>query len=598
MQMVRTISGHPTFPRPVIQLMVLLLLTGVVLAQTSRFKAGRVLVQARAGLPEQALAKILEEGGGTPGERIPGTDIYLVAVPAGRETAVARIWNGNPAIQFAELDRLLPPEDLTANDPYFDSAWHLPRIGAPAAWEYSLANGIVVAVLDTGVDANHPDLTGQLVSGWNVYDDNPDTSDVYGHGTKVAGTIAAASNNGIGVTSVAWEASIMPVRISQPDGYAYFSTIAQGLIWAADHGARVANISYAASGSLSIQDAGAYMRSLGGLVTVSAGNSGRNEAFSPSPSLLSVSATNSGDGFASWSSYGQYVDLSAPGVGIWSTTRGGGYGSASGTSFSSPIVAGVIALMMAANPVLTPSELEDVLLGSALDLGSEGYDIYFGYGRVDAAEAVRQVSGASPPPDTLAPSVFIVSPTGGTVSGTIFVDVSASDDRGVASVELYANSGAEGVDNFAPYQFAVDTLLLPDGPLTLEAVAYDQAGNWGASEPLDLLVDNTPQTADITPPDIAITSPLDGATVQKTVTVSVQADDDRELSSATLAINGQVVQASNGSFAYSWNTRREDPGAQTLQATARDAAGNESSMTIQVWIDASSKGGGKRNRPE
>ena len=182
----------------------------------------------------------------------------------------------------------------------------------------------MVAVLDSGVDPNHPDLQGQLVPGWNLYDNNSNTSDVYGHGTKVAGVIAAASNNAIGVTSLAWNTRIMPVRISLPNGSAYTSTIASGLTWAADHGARVANISYSISGQATVISAAQYLPGKGWLVCSSAGNDGSNLPTSSTDAIITVSATDSGDNIASWSSYGDVIDVAAPGDGIWTTLNGGG----------------------------------------------------------------------------------------------------------------------------------------------------------------------------------------------------------------------------------------------------------------------------------
>src|SRR5437773_362603 len=269
---------------------------------------------------------------------------------------------------------------MTPNDTYYGSEWQLQTMQAPAAWDISRGAGVTVAVLDTGVDSTHPDLQGQLVPGWNFWDNNSDTSDVYGHGTMVAGTIAALSNNGSGVTSIAWNAKVMPMRISDTTGYGSWSAMANALTWAADHGAKVANISYMVHGSSTVQSAAQYFKSKGGVVVTSAGNTGVYDGTVASDSLLSVSATDAGDNHASWSTYGPYVDLAAPGVGIWTTTAGGGYSSVSGTSFSSPLTAGVIALMMAANPSLPPSTLVGMLESTAVDLGAQGYDQYFGYG--------------------------------------------------------------------------------------------------------------------------------------------------------------------------------------------------------------------------
>ncbi|HSR67046.1 MAG TPA: S8 family serine peptidase, partial [Acidobacteriota bacterium] len=486
--------------------------------------------------------------------------------------------------------------ETTANDPMFDDAWHLPRIRALEAWDLSLGQGVTVAILDTGVDPDHPDLAAQLVPGWNLYDRNADTSDVYGHGTRVAGVVAALSNNGMGVTSIAWDASIMPIRISRPDGLAYVSTIAQGVTWAADHGARVANISYSVSQYSSVRSAAEYLRSLGGVVVVSAGNEGQYESVLPNPSVITVSATTSSDGLASFSSYGDYVDISAPGVGIWTTVNGGGFAARSGTSYSSPVTAAAVALMMAVNPELTPAQLEDILFATTADLGSSGYDIYFGHGRLDAGAAVASAAGLADE-DFTPPSVSIVSPSGGSVSGVVPVNVSASDNVGVSSVELYAQGIWVASDNAAPYAFSWDSSDYPDGPVTLHAIAYDDVGNQGVSADVEVQVDNQPDVPDTLPPSVAVTSPADGATLSRNVQIDVQAGDDRGLSLVQLRIDGQLVHSGAGNLSYTWNTRRESAGAHAIEAQAWDEAGNSASHSIQVEI-SNSKGpkGGKKNK--
>jgi thermitase len=358
--------------------------------ETGYWARGRILVETRAGLGEGEFNKILARHGGKSAARMKKINVHVIKLPAGADERVAaEILKLNPHIKSAEVDKLIAPEQV-GNDTYYKSAWHLPKIQAPTAWDSSLGTGVTIAILDSGVDGAHPDLAGKLVPGWNFYDGNSNTSDVYGHGTKVAGSAAAASNNGVGVTGVAWNAKIMPVRISDTAGYAFFSTIAEGIYWAADNGAKVVNISYSVQGSTSVQNAANYLRSKGGIVVNSAGNSGALDTTLANNALISVSATGSTDAKASWSSFGDYVDVAAPGAGIWTTTRGGGYASVSGTSFSSPVTAGVIALMMSANPALRPTELESILKSTAVDLGSAGSDREFGVGRIDAAAAVQQ----------------------------------------------------------------------------------------------------------------------------------------------------------------------------------------------------------------
>jgi hypothetical protein len=301
--------------------------------------------------------------------------------------------------------------------------------------------------------------------------------------------------------------------------------------------------------------------------------------------MIVVSATESNDALASWSSYGSYVTIAAPGNYIWSTVRGGGYGQWWGTSFASPITAGAIALMMSARPDLSASQIESLLYASATDLGAAGRDIYYGNGLLNAAAAVAAARGSSTSADTTAPTVAIASPSGGSsVAGQVLVDVNAADNVGVSRVELRVNGAAIAADTAAPYQFAWDTAALANGGYTLEAVAFDAAGNSKASGAVAVTVANN-VPADTTPPTVALLRPADGSTVTGTVTVEVQASDDRGTAGirTTLFLNGvQVAGTTGGALVYKWNTRKAKSGGHTLSAVAVDAAGNRSSAFVVV----------------
>ena len=460
---------------------------------TGFWAKGRILVETRAGLDDTELSKILSRHGGRSVRRMHKTQVHVVTLPAGADERVAaELLRRDPQIKSAEIDKLIAP-DQVGNDVYYARAWHLPTIQAPSAWDTSLGAGVTIAILDSGVDGAHPDLQGKLVPGWNFFDRNANTSDVYGHGTKVAGSAAAASNNATGVTGVAWNAKIMPVRISDTAGYAYYSTIAEGIYWAADNGAKVVNVSYAVHGSASVQTAANYLKTKGGLLINSAGNSGALDATLANNAMITVSATAIGDVRASWSSFGDYVDVSAPGAGIWTTVRGGGYAAVSGTSFSSPITAGVVALMMSANPALKPSELENILKTTSVDLGAAGADREFGAGRINAAAAVQKARSlvTTTTADVTAPQVAITAPGTGTVKGIVAVNVSATDNIGVTKVELYAKGVLVATDLTPAYSFSWDTSKLADGAASLVAKAYDSAGNIASSTSLSVTIANT-----------------------------------------------------------------------------------------------------------
>lgn len=344
---------------------------------------GRLLIAPRAGLSAGEFEQALKPQRGRSRAFIRRLNTHVVELPAGAdEVAALNELRKNRKFKYVELDMAVAHAG-SVSDPNVGSSWALPKIGAPGAWDVANGSGVTIAILDTGVDAAHPDLAANLVPGWNVYDNTADTADTHGHGTSVAGVAAATANNAKGSAGVAWGARIMPVRISAPDGFAYWSTVAQGIYWAADHGAKVANISFnGISGSSSVQAAAEYMRGKGGVVVVAAGNSGGLENIAAHNALLSVAATDSGDVRASFSSYGPYVDLAAPGVGIYTTTRGGGYANGSGTSFASPVVAATAALMLSANRNLGAADVDRLLKSTALDLGAPGADDFYGAGRV------------------------------------------------------------------------------------------------------------------------------------------------------------------------------------------------------------------------
>ena len=551
-------------------------------AAPDEWAKGRLLVVPRAGLSDIELDKIVKVHGGK-ARRVGQSNLHIVDLPGNAsETAVHAQLARHPHLKFAELDRRVTTV-LVSNDPYLGSEWHLAKINAAAAWDVSQGAGVTIAILDTGVLPGHPDLV--QVPGWNFVDNNNNTADVQGHGTSVAGAAAAITNNGVGVAGVAGGARIMPIRVADATGYAYYSTIASGVTYAADNGARVANASFSGVyASASIQSAGNYLKSKGGLLVVAAGNSGANDGSPATSAMIPVSATDGSDLMASWSSYGSYVAVAAPGVGIWTTSNDGSYRSASGTSFASPITAGVVALMMAAKPTLSSGQVESLLYSTALDLGTAGRDIYFGYGRIDAAAAVIAAASVVAA-DTQAPTASIAAPlASSSVSGLATVDVSASDNVGVTKVVLKANGIEVATDTAGPFQFSWDTSKVANGMSSLVAVAYDAAGNSKVSTAVLVNVANN-VVADTTPPVVAIVSPPNGSNVSGTVSVGVSASDTAGNSALqqTLYIDGKLVASGTGaSLSYSWNTRKVSSGMHTLQAVAQDAAGNKTSTSIQV----------------
>lgn len=446
----------------------------------------RMLVRFRKQSSQSRNRNLITARGGRLAGQIPELGLNVVELSTEANSSVfTQSLSSDPDVEFIEPDRVVTLAGYTPNDPLYRNEWHLTKIQGPTAWSLCVgSSSVTIAILDTGVDSTHPDLAAKIVPGWNCYDNNSDTSDVHGHGTNVAGTAAAISDNGIGVASVAWNCMIMPVRVGSASGQSSLSIIANGLVWAADNGARVANVSFSGTQSSTVSLAAQYFQSKGGVVTVAAGNAGSFDASADDPYVLTVSATDTRDRLASFSNTGNNVDVSAPGDVIFTTERGGNYQVWSGTSFSAPIVAGVAALVMSVNPDLGPDEVQDLLKHTAKDLGSTGWDSGFGWGRINAAAAINGAI-ASGPVDTTPPTVTIYSPTDGmTLSRSTSIYVSASDNTAVTKVELYVDGVLTASSTTAPFTTAWNPRKASTGAHTLQCKAYDAAGNTGSSAPV------------------------------------------------------------------------------------------------------------------
>jgi hypothetical protein len=290
-----------------------------------------------------------------------------------------------------------------------------------------------------------------------------------------------------------------------------------------------------------------------------------------------VSATTSLDTIASFSSRGNYIDISAPGQSIWTTNRGGTYGMWYGTSLASPVVAGVVALMMGANPGLTPATTETLLKANADNLGTAGWDQIYGYGRVNAYRAVAAAAAAATATattttasaDTTSPTAAITSPaSGATVSGLRTVSIAASDNVGVSRVELYVDGALYGSDTTAAYSVNWDTTKVANGTHSLVAKAYDAAGSQGVSASVTVNVSNT----DTTPPVTQITSVW---TSNRDLKASVAASDNVGVVTVQFYVDAVLYGTSSSTpTTFSVRLKALSAGTHTLRSKAYDAAGN------------------------
>jgi thermitase len=289
--------------------------------------------------------------------------------------------------------------NFVPNDPYSDLQWALGKIDAYSSWNISLGSrNILVAVVDTGVDYNHPDLAANYVSlGYDWVNNDSDPMDDEGHGTHCAGIIAAAFNNSIGIAGVA-QVQIMAEKGLSRFGTGWSDDLASAICHAADQGVKVISCSWGSyEDSELIHDAVRYAYENGVLVVASAGNDAWDLKNYPAAyeEVVAVTATDRSDERASFANYGDWVELSAPGFQVFSTVPDSAYAYKSGTSMSTPFVAGVAALIWSRFPKMTLDQVRQQVLKTSDDLGDSGFDIYFGYGRVNARKAVEEA-----PPET------------------------------------------------------------------------------------------------------------------------------------------------------------------------------------------------------
>jgi thermitase len=287
---------------------------------------------------------------------------------------------------------------LVPSDEGIDRQWSLTVLQAFDAWSITTGSDIVIAVLDTGVSPTHPELRGRVLPGFDFVNNDDDPRDDDGHGTFTAGVAAAEGNNGIGAAGMCWQCRILPVKVLNRRGRGNDAAIAAGIRFAVDRGARIITMSFGGpDDSRVLREAVTYALERNVLLVAASGN-GQAEGNVPNypaayPDVLAVSATGPDDAITSFSTTGDFVDLAAPGVGVWSTlwrrTTGDTYGFADGTSAACPHVAGAAALVWTVRPELSARQVAEVLMLGADDRGAPGKDPAYGYGRLNLLRALQ-----------------------------------------------------------------------------------------------------------------------------------------------------------------------------------------------------------------
>jgi hypothetical protein len=362
------------------------------------------LVSFAAGTSADEQTAVLADAGATDVDAIPQLRMHAVTLPADSASSVADSLRALASVTNVNLDRTRVAE-ATPDDPAYADQWALPKIGWDTARDaVTPAGSSVVAVLDTGVDGTHADLSGQLVAGTSVLEGGDPLVDPNGHGTAMAGIVAADTNNGRGIAGVGYQGvKVMPVTVLGADGTGQDSDIISGVVWAADHGADVILMSFSNPGySAALQAALDYAWSNGAVLVAATGNDGSSTATFPAGSegVVGVSSTNEADELASSSNYGADTFLAAPGVGIVTTQAGGGTTSVTGTSAAAAIVAGSAGLLAAADDSAGPGVIVGRLARHADAAGTADQT---GNGRVNLGRSVSDTSTAAVKPDGAAP---------------------------------------------------------------------------------------------------------------------------------------------------------------------------------------------------
>jgi subtilisin family serine protease len=406
----------------------------------------------------------------------------------------------NPNVAVIE-----PDLEVEITDSELDAAWGVKHIGSGTLHDAGIkGTSVRVAVVDTGIDYTHPDLSANFVGGFDFVNNDPDPMDDHGHGTHIAGIIAAMDDDN-GVIGVAPEAALYGIKVLGSAGSGSWSGVIAGIEWATDNGIQVTNNSY--SGGV---DPGTIVKAafdnsyaLGVLHIASAGNSGNCDGTGETtrwparyPSVVATTATDSRDLRACFSSTGLDVELSAPGVSVNSTYLGGGYRFLSGTSMASPHVVGSAALVIG-NGTTTNVEVRQVLVDTANDLGPEGFDPLYGYGLIDPVEAVDGAPPPSPHPPNTPPEVTITSPPDGSVftSGTLisFSGVATDTQDGDITESLVWASVIDGlIGRGGSFSF-----VLNEGEHIVIAQAAD-SGFMTGDDRISIIVLPTATTASVT----------------------------------------------------------------------------------------------------
>ena len=414
-------------------------------APQAEYVPGEILVKFKPGITAPGAQSALRARGLRALDVSPPDGVMRVQVPPGQEAEAIAALAQREDVEIASYNHIIYAS-TDPNDTYYSGfQWALPKIDAPGAWNMTTgSSNVIVAIVDSGLDTSHPEFSGRIVYPRDEIEDDNQPQDTCEHGTHVTGIIAAQGNNGLGIAGMAWNVKILPVRALSGTKYSCSGTeydIRDGINWAVTHGAKVINLSLGALPTLGytceqqfpvMSEAIANAYAAGVLVVAAAGNNGTNRLACPAlqSGAMAVGATDINDQRAWYSNYGTGLSVVAPGDSIFSTlpmSEIDEYGYMSGTSMATPHVTGLAALIWSLSPGLAGDQVRNIIQSTADDLGTVGWDQYYGYGRINASRALGSSVSLHTIPDQV---TFLVDDDSGPFPASMQIQI-ATDSPGV-----------------------------------------------------------------------------------------------------------------------------------------------------------------------
>ena len=398
---------------------VAVLISGSTVAQATPATT-QLLVKFKATTSGALRADVLDDANADPSGTVRRLGVTVVTVDAAAADEALAALRASGTVAYAERDAVVHAlGTVTPTDPLFVSdSWPYTNTALTSAWSLGTGDAVTVAVVDSGVNAAVSELSGSVLPGYNAIDGSTNAADDFGHGTKVASLIAGHANNGIGSAGVCWGCRILPVKVLDSNGSGSSSGIAAGITWAADQGAEVINLSVGGGYDQTEANAVAYARGKGAVVVASAGNNSNTTTMYPAglPGVISVAASDANDGRYSFSTYGSWVLVAAPGCAT-AQTMAGGFSTFCGTSAAAPIVSGIAALALSDKASATAEQVTQAIIQDTDSVPGA----YVSTGRVNAAKALSALGvGVQGPTLTLTapPTVRGQAIVGRVLSGT------------------------------------------------------------------------------------------------------------------------------------------------------------------------------------